>query len=241
MPQAKQEPLMLSAAQHHQLKQNLAHVLRETFSIDNQSDGKLEYLAARLMGFTNHQQRQAKIREDQDKARRLQALLRAPATLITLSNDWPEGVLRTHNGEIPADDFEILKSRGWFDQETGGGYRDLEIEFRYEGDNKDQELSFNLRLSIDDNDKLVHIIIGGNRGDGFNEHVGVAFSNWEQSHDRAYWEYCVHAPSQHRNSSRQKVRFSDEFSKHEEAANCLLDEIQVVITWLRGGPLPKRA
>lgn len=146
MPSTTNDPILLPEDKHEQVKHNLAALLKDTFSIDNQSDGKMEYLAARVMGFQNHQQRKALLEQQQQKTATFQALLRQPPELYLLESQWPAGVLREHNGEIPDDAFERLKARGWFDQETGYGYRDLEIEFRYESADARQEPSFNFRL-----------------------------------------------------------------------------------------------
>lgn len=237
----KNDPIFLPEEQHAQIKQNLATLLKDTFSIENQSDGKLEYLTARIMGFDNHQQRKAWLKQHQEKLSEFDDVLSMPVQSILLTSVWPAGVLRVHQGSIPADSFETLKARGWFDQGAEHGYRDLEIEFRYDGTNDTQEPSFNFRLSIDENDKCVHFMIGENLGDGFSEHVAVALSDWSQNHDRDYWRNSVAALKDSRRSSRAAVRFAEAFEKHKEASNALLDEIDVVITWLSGGELPARS
>jgi len=230
--------ILLSAEQQEQVKNNLAKILKEAFSIDNQSEGKLVYLTARLMGFDNHHQRSALLKQQQEKTAKFQALLQMPAELIRLESQWPAGVLSDHNGEIPDEAFERLKARGWFDQETGYGYRDLEIEFRYESADARQEPSFNLRLCIDDNDKCVHFIIGDNLGDGFNEHVAATVSDFAQASDRASWINTVSALKGTHRSSRAAIKFAEAFEAHPETANVLLDEIEVITRYLSTGELP---
>lgn len=169
-------PILLNDTQHTQLKQQLAHILEKEYHITNQSSGKLEYMAAVLMGFTNHQQRRASL-EQQNKEisswPELSPVLRIntnePSNIITPTT-WFGHRLTEDDTCLSKSAMDALISRGWYEFNNDGQYQDFEIEFTYQAQTKTEERkSFNLQMSLDFEDKSIRICLGDNLGDGFNK------------------------------------------------------------------------
>lgn len=174
-------PILLNAEQHEQLKTQLTTLLASEYSIERQSAGKIEYMAAVLMGFTNHHQRNALLNEHSRTFRANQA---APLNVIHMVSKpgadldpsstlprWPGNWLNDVNGELPAEFVAAMMQRGWFVNNDDGDYLDYEIEFTYlpESDENNRR-SFNAQLTFDRTDNSLRIAIGDNWGDGFNEY-----------------------------------------------------------------------
>lgn len=229
-------PILLNDTQHTQLKQQLAHILGKEYHIKNQSSGKLEYMAAVLMGFTNHQQRQALI-ELQGGAHKSM-----PNLAPVMRPHWLGVRLTEEDTILSTAAMNELKARGWYEFNSDGQYQDFEIEFTYQAQTKTEERkSFNIQMSLDFEDKSIRICLGNNLGDGFNEKLwftlqgGKPFPNMSLLYldvlNRTYGQKGEPEPL-FADTLTEDDLFSIAFRNHETAVD-FIDEVVWLVNWLQ--------
>ena len=229
-------PVLLNDAQHTQLKQQLAHILEKEYHIKNQSSGKLEYMASVLMGFTNHQQRQALIELQGDAHKSM------PDLAPVMRPHWFGVRLTEEDTCLSKSAMDALISRGWYEFNNDGQYQDFEIEFTYQAQTKTEERkSFNLQMSLDFEDKSIRICLGDNLGDGFNEKLwftlqgGKPYPNMSLLYldvlNRTYGQKGEPDPL-FADTLTEDDLFSIAFRNHEAAVD-FIDEVVWLVNWLQ--------
>lgn len=198
----KTKPILLNAEQHDQLKHQLSQVLEKEYHIVNQSPGKLEYLSSVLMGFSNHQQRQAAIKKitscdtfgsgKSTSGLSILGLFSPNHSASDSCNKSPSGVtpqwfgirLKEDDTSLPKNATDSLLDRGWYELNNDGQYQDFEIEFTYrEQTSVDERRSLNLQMSLDFEDKSIRFCLGYNTGDGFNEELWFTLNSQSTAPD----------------------------------------------------------
>lgn len=216
-------PILLSDSQHEFVKANVAAMLEKEYKISNQSAGKLDYLAAVVMGFSNHQQRKA-----------LLAANTAVEGSTPPAASWPLGWLQAQQGSMTTAQKAWLFARGWFEQNDDGEYLDLEVEIPYEEeDRQNYRQSFNIKLTFDFISECLHLAIGDNLGDGFNEYINWIIDSERTGLDRQ--EIMNQILALQSPSRRESERaFATNFIEYDDVSVCVLAEVTAIQAWLRG-------
>lgn len=219
-------PIMLSAEQHEQVKHRLAALLSSEYGITRQSAGKLEFLTAALMGFSNHHQRNAAIAALQQPA---------PREATSTTDAWPVGWLRDQQGEITTSDLAVLKSRGWVCCQDNGEYQDYEFAVTYAHVDAGRHSfgadrhSFNIMLTINHVAKTAYISLGDNLGDFTNVHLEFNLSKTSVLDANTY-HYAVQNLMKNARSVSAS-HFADNFQRYTDAANVIISELIVIAAW----------
>lgn len=222
-------PILLNDVQHAKVKENLALVLKEQYSIVNQSSGKLDYMAAVIMGFTNHHQRKSLLVHNKDEfgnsAFSSQQCSDVPPRKPTW---WPLSA----SGYLWPEQKKILKERGWIVWERSDDYQELEIQFNYGVSRARCDLSFNVRLSFSLLKYDIEVDIGDNLGHGFNHYLKLTHSDFRNVRLRDLVRERIQAFNQSGKFSNQARSFSENFADFPDVANALLNELEFIAKWL---------
>lgn len=235
-------PILLNADQHAQLKSQLAMLLEKEYSITNQTSGKLEYIAACLMGFNNHHHRKHAL--NIAHAQGCHPNMLVPQK--TQKRQWPGPWLPKNNGQLTTEQEEWLIGRGWWFHETDGDeYVDVEIEFTYaKEDGLQSRKSFNAQMSFCFESKSIRFSVGDNLGDGFNEYVWWSLDSSTPALNRDaiknnLLSLVLEKPADGILNLQKKADsdFAKTFFEHSEVSDKLLDELHTIHEWLYGTKL----
>lgn len=177
-------PVLLTTEQHDMVKNRLAELLKNQYGIINQRDGKLEFMAAYLMGYTNHQQRKKIYSETLAENANTSEVHPKRSTFLwpvfpqtEQPENHPIGTVLYHAFLCSKDPSKLdvlphIQERGWFTWNDVSDYIDLEFEVVDHDQphaKQNNYHSIGLRLSLNLTDMTPALVIGNNLGDGFNE------------------------------------------------------------------------